>query len=273
VKRRVANKLLKRYHRGRHQTLPGHLQTKWLKRVELRSFGRLDLKLKIDWYGYDKKTGKPVKLKYSEWHWWANCCGHRFIKRTDIQPKEFVSTICLGIDHSFRLHPSDPVIFETMWFKDDMSGERQERASTLREALKHHEEMVVEAMQVKAEIDKLVETASGDFMIKQYLVAVTYPDHYTPLTDEQIQGIVWDGLPVLPREDITVSDGTLTVATKAEAYLFNISELPVTIEQAWNEISGAMGDTILNPTQKRAFVIAILKGQLANPPKMGGYNG
>lgn len=45
------------------------------------------------------------------------------------------------------------------------------------------------------------------------------------------------------------------------------------LDQAWREISDTMADKMLNPTQKKAFVIAILKGQLANPPKYGGYNG
>lgn len=45
------------------------------------------------------------------------------------------------------------------------------------------------------------------------------------------------------------------------------------LEQAWREISDTMSDKMLNPTQKKQFVIAILKGQLANPPKLGGYNG
>lgn len=39
------------------------------------------------------------------------------------------------------------------------------------------------------------------------------------------------------------------------------------LEQAWLEIRDAMADNMLNQAQKKAFVISILKGQLANPPK------
>lgn len=38
------------------------------------------------------------------------------------------------------------------------------------------------------------------------------------------------------------------------------------LEQAWNEIYGTMHDTMLNNGQRRAFILSILKGQLANPP-------
>ena len=37
------------------------------------------------------------------------------------------------------------------------------------------------------------------------------------------------------------------------------------IEQAWIEIKDTFEDTLLNMQQKKQFVIAILKGQLANP--------
>lgn len=47
----------------------------------------------------------------------------------------------------------------------------------------------------------------------------------------------------------------------------------LTHEQAWAEIRDTMADSMLNQDQKRAFVISILQGRLANPPKFGGYNG
>ena len=74
--------------------------------------------------------------------------------------------------------------------------------------------------------------------------------------------------PVVPQEAKPLHD-TPIMQTKGE---IAIHEGPW-IEQAWNEIQGVMMDDMLNLTQKRAFVISILKGQLANPPKLGGYNG
>lgn len=49
------------------------------------------------------------------------------------------------------------------------------------------------------------------------------------------------------------------------------------LEQAWAEIRDAMRDKLLNETQKKQFVISVLKGHLANPPteekRYRGYNG
>lgn len=38
------------------------------------------------------------------------------------------------------------------------------------------------------------------------------------------------------------------------------------LEQAWKEVQGVMLDNMLNAAQKKVFVMAILQGQLANPP-------
>lgn len=155
MKRRIAKKILNRFG-TRGAPLPGHYRIKELRRYEARTWKDLDSKLTIPWFIYDKKTGKAVKVTCGEWHWWGWLCGNRFIKRTEIQRDEFVSTICLGIDHDFMFGLSqDPVIFETMWFKDNMAGEDQKRARTLDEALKHHQEMVDAAKQVGLEIDAL----------------------------------------------------------------------------------------------------------------------
>lgn len=47
----------------------------------------------------------------------------------------------------------------------------------------------------------------------------------------------------------------------------------LTHEQAYAEIRDTLADSMLNTAQKKAFVISILEGKLANPPKFGGYNG
>lgn len=47
----------------------------------------------------------------------------------------------------------------------------------------------------------------------------------------------------------------------------------LTYEQAYAEIRDTLADSMLNTAQKKAFVISILEGKLANPPKFGGYNG
>lgn len=44
------------------------------------------------------------------------------------------------------------------------------------------------------------------------------------------------------------------------------------LEQAWREVQGVMLDNMLNTSQRRTFILSILNGQLANPPKYTGYN-
>lgn len=46
-----------------------------------------------------------------------------------------------------------------------------------------------------------------------------------------------------------------------------------TEDQAFAEIRDVFADTMLNMAQRKTFVISILRGQLANPPNFGGYNG
>jgi hypothetical protein len=64
------------------------------------------------------------------------------VAETTLPNGRWVSTVWLGIDHSFGSGP--PLIFETMVFpsKDDMSDLDCERYSTEREALEGHERLV-----------------------------------------------------------------------------------------------------------------------------------
>ena len=52
-----------------------------------------------------------------------------------------VSTVWLGLDHSFNIGKGRPIIFETMVFGGSFDGE-QERYSTEEEALAGHASMV-----------------------------------------------------------------------------------------------------------------------------------
>ena len=52
----------------------------------------------------------------------------------------WVSTVFLGVDHSFR--PGPPVLFETMVFEGSMMGRYCKRYHTYGEAKKGHEEVV-----------------------------------------------------------------------------------------------------------------------------------
>lgn len=92
---------------------------------------------------YDKK-GKPITVE--EWAKLLNNFDYKIIKRDDVG-SYWVSTVWLGLDHSFAKESLAPLIFETMAFKkkDDgtreWSGETMIRSSTLNEALMAHKEV------------------------------------------------------------------------------------------------------------------------------------
>lgn len=102
---------------------------------------------------YYDRQGQPIydTLEWSRLH---QDKSYRVVKQEDTPlGKYWVSTVWLGIDHSFdwsaidRINPK-PIIFETMVFSVDNSGitdfsdGEQERYSTEQEALIGHEKMV-----------------------------------------------------------------------------------------------------------------------------------
>ena len=83
-------------------------------------------------------------------------------------------------------------------------------------------------------------------------------------------------IPARPERDsdliITRALRHAATAIKATATPFPLPAANLHRDQAWLEIQGAMEDNMLNPAQKCEFIASILKGILANPPKLGGYN-
>lgn len=86
---------------------------------------------------YYDRNGNPIELM----EWAAALEGSRQIARTTLPDGKWVSTVWLGLDHSFGDGP--PLIFETMVFPaDDMTDLDCERYSTEAEAKAGHERMV-----------------------------------------------------------------------------------------------------------------------------------
>ncbi|HEY6143716.1 MAG TPA: hypothetical protein VIV55_09930 [Flavobacterium sp.] len=86
----------------------------------------------MNWYILKGKI--PEKVGWEEYLNWGYNGGNTKVDRTDIG-NILVSTVFLGIDHSFR---SDvPILFETMIFGGELEG-YQERYSTWDEAVKGH---------------------------------------------------------------------------------------------------------------------------------------
>jgi hypothetical protein len=83
---------------------------------------------------YDRE-GKPID--YETWGRLFEDRDYQVLKQTQVGP-HLVSTVWLGIDHSFGKGP--PLIFETMIFGPS-DQEEQWRFPSEAEALQHHDEL------------------------------------------------------------------------------------------------------------------------------------
>jgi len=101
---------------------------------------------------YILKDKIPVECGLLEWGNFFNTFSDRFVDRTEfLDGLVSVSTVFLGIDHSFSMEPNHiPVLFETMIFGGSLN-ESMNRYCTWDEAEKGHADMV---MQVKKNLDK-----------------------------------------------------------------------------------------------------------------------
>jgi hypothetical protein len=118
------------------------------------AFDALDAKFGPRYYDMD---GKPM----SHWDWAMNyeLRVNRHIGDTYLRHNGHVyrvSTVHLGLDHSFSPYPHKPVIFETMVFQDgDMSGmDFMRRYCTKAEAARGHRETVRDVRRFFAELPR-----------------------------------------------------------------------------------------------------------------------
>lgn len=89
---------------------------------------------------------EPDMAKYIKW--FENPL-HKVVSRTLIcaNPEIVVSTVFLGIDHSFE-KDGEPVLFETMVFGGELNLD-QDRYCTVEQAIAGHEEMCQKARQAQ----------------------------------------------------------------------------------------------------------------------------
>lgn len=76
----------------------------------------------------------PKEVSLMEWAEWIGN-SNRIVKQTHLTDNIMVSTVFLGIDHSFD--DGDPILFETMIF-GGKHNEYQERYTTWDDAIKGH---------------------------------------------------------------------------------------------------------------------------------------
>jgi hypothetical protein len=80
-------------------------------------------------------------MEWARWH--EDEREARIVRQQRVMGLCYVSTVFLGLDHSFSFQPHcRPILFESMAFWDDEGGYEQERCSTWAEAEAQHEEMV-----------------------------------------------------------------------------------------------------------------------------------
>ena len=90
------------------------------------------------------KTVVPVRLlEWAEWYETANEV--RRVAKTTLENETEISTVFLGIDHSFS-DTGPPIIFETMIFGGPLDQE-MDRYATWDQAVAGHEAMVERARQ------------------------------------------------------------------------------------------------------------------------------
>ncbi len=99
------------------------------------------------------KQGKPIGV--TDWAKLVEDREYKIIKQETLPNGNWVSTVWLGLDHSFG--GEKPLIFETMVFskKGNFLEKDMARYSTLEEAQKGHEEMVKKysSFTVRAEVN------------------------------------------------------------------------------------------------------------------------
>ena len=91
---------------------------------------------------YYDKHGMPISM--ARWSQLLGNYDEKHVAKTDLRVNGhdyYLSTVWLGMDYSFSMHPHAPIIFETMAFCDgDMAGldEIFDRYSTFDQAMRGH---------------------------------------------------------------------------------------------------------------------------------------
>lgn len=88
------------------------------------------------------RDGSEITLE--QWSKLIGNLGYKRVGYTEFSSGRWVSTVWLGMDHSFGLGGKEPLIFETMVFAEprNYSSEFMERYSTEEQAREGHERIV-----------------------------------------------------------------------------------------------------------------------------------
>lgn len=97
---------------------------------------------------YILQNGEPVQCDdLLTWARWFEDADQERIVQQDTIDDLLVSTVFLGLDHSFG--GGSPLLYETMILGDDNSGEYQERYATRAEAAEGHTRALAHAIALR----------------------------------------------------------------------------------------------------------------------------
>jgi hypothetical protein len=91
------------------------------------------------WYILDKDN-KPVESNTNEYVKWSSRNPKKRIVKQETIGNTYISTVFLGLDHSFR--GKIPVLWETMMFGGQYDQNYQERYSSYEDAVKGHQKAI-----------------------------------------------------------------------------------------------------------------------------------
>jgi hypothetical protein len=90
------------------------------------------------WYKLDKENNPVICIDMADYaEWLENNKNQKVVKQDNIDDI-LVSTVFLGLDHSFNTPWINPILWETMIFRGEFD-QYQDRYSSYEDALKGHE--------------------------------------------------------------------------------------------------------------------------------------
>lgn len=117
------------------------------------------------WYildEHDNPIAEPDMVLAARW--FGNNPKRRIVTKTDVNEDCTLSTVFLGLDHSYR--GGEPILYESMWFGGPNNGDMR-RYNTKKEAFEGHLEMLGEVLQVLKESPISWEIGLNDLLKKK----------------------------------------------------------------------------------------------------------
>lgn len=117
-------------------------------------------------YILDENSNPVLCDNPTEWGQWFET-GERRVRVTQVG-NVIVSTVFLGLDHSFANRHGDPILYETMIFRLDGDKEDSVRWNTREDSIKGHE------MMVRSMYKKQTDERGQPCIVQQFPLVIPY---------------------------------------------------------------------------------------------------